>query len=87
MNAIRRLLLGVAVAVLVVAAGSATATAAPFVYATLPGADQVAEFDAAAGTLSPVARTGSGQGSFSVAVTPDGTSVYVANTDDNTVSQ
>lgn len=87
MKTIRRLTLGVALVVLVAAGRSATASAAPFVYATIPGADQVAEFDAAAGPLAPISRIGSGNGSFSIAVTPDGTSVYVANRDDDTVSE
>jgi DNA-binding beta-propeller fold protein YncE len=65
--------------VLVAAGRSATARAAPFAYAMVRGADQVAEFGAAAGPLTAVGRVGSGRGSFSVAVTPDGTNVYVAN--------
>lgn len=66
---------------------AAPAGAAPFVYATIPAAGKVAEFDAVAGPLAGVGTVSDGAGPFSIALTPDGTSVYVANSADDTVSE
>jgi DNA-binding beta-propeller fold protein YncE len=81
----RWLCLGVAVAAVLIAA--APAGGAPFVYATIPAVGKVSEFDAAAGGLALLGTVASGASPFSVAVTPDGASVYVANANDNTVSE
>lgn len=86
MTRLRVVLLGFAVlTAFAVAAGSAGA--APFVYVTSPTPGVVSEFDAAAGTLRPVANAATGSAPFAVAVNPDGTSVYVANGGDDTVSE
>ena len=79
--------LGVAAAFGACLAVAAPASAAPFVYATIPAVGEVAEFDAAAGPLAPVGTVGSAADPSSIAVTPDGTSVYVANSSNDTVSQ
>jgi streptogramin lyase len=74
MTRLRVVLLGFAV-LAAFAVAAASASAAPFVYATSPTAGIVSEFDAAAGTLRPVANAGTGSAPFAVSVTPDGTSV------------
>lgn len=62
----------------------AAATAAPFEYVGNLGDGSVSQYDAAGGALVPLspASTISGGEPFGVAVTPDGTSVYVAKADD-----
>jgi DNA-binding beta-propeller fold protein YncE len=91
MRTIRALCLGAVVAVACLV-GVAQASAAPFVYITDASGGTVQEYDAASGPLKPLQSAGvAGANPKAVAVTPDGTSVYVVNTGDGsspgTVSQ
>src|SRR5438105_13331508 len=80
----RGLRLALWLAGLVVFAGAAGASAAPFAYVANSLSNNVSVLDIA--TNSVVATVAVGRYSQGVAVTPDGTHVYVTNTGDNTVS-
>ena len=72
--------LGFAVAASLGAA--APAAAAPFLYVADEAGGTVQEYDAASGALAPLRSAGvTGVNPLAVAVTPDGTSVYVVNSD------
>jgi DNA-binding beta-propeller fold protein YncE len=62
-------------------AGAARAGAAPFVYVADGGGSVVSQYDAAAGSLTPLAPAfvAAGQSPAGVAVSPDGRSLYAAN--------
>jgi uncharacterized repeat protein (TIGR01451 family) len=73
-------------------AGAAPAAAAPFVYVVNQDDGDVSQFDAPLSgfeSLNPLSPATVLSGSFArgVAVTPNGTNLYVANVGDNTVSQ
>jgi YVTN family beta-propeller protein len=69
--------------------GAAPAAASPFVYVSSFTTRGAFMFDAAGGPLSGLGpiTVSAGNGAAGVAVTPDGTSVYIADAVDNTVSQ
>ncbi len=74
------------------AAAGAPAAAAPFVYVANHGSNDVSQFAAPrsiSGALQPLTPATVATGSYpdAVAVTPDGSSTYVANANDDTVSQ
>jgi DNA-binding beta-propeller fold protein YncE len=78
-----------ALAVLVVAFGASGAEAAPFVYVANRGSDDVSQYDAFGGRLSPLSpfTVPAGRDPNLLAVSPDGANVYVTNVADNSVSQ
>ena len=70
--------------------GAASAQAQPFVYVANQGSANVSQYNAIGGPLSALtpASVTAGGGSVGVAVSPDGKSVYVANSGfEDTVSQ
>ena len=77
----RRLGLGLATATVLLAVAAPAAKAAPFVYVTKSG-NEVAQYDiGAGGLLAPLSpfTVAAGESPNSVAVSPDGNSVYVGN--------
>jgi YVTN family beta-propeller protein len=70
-------------------ASAAPAVAQPYVYVANGGSNNVSQYDATAGGLTPLtpATVLAGQMPSEVAVSPDGKSVYVTNNGDGTVSQ
>ncbi|TMI83029.1 MAG: hypothetical protein E6H03_04515, partial [Bacillati bacterium ANGP1] len=68
----------------VVLAGAAGASAAPFAYITDTWSNDLYIIDTATNTVVTTAAVGVDP--FGVAATPDGSRVYVANSSDNTVS-
>jgi len=67
-----------------VLAGAAGASAAPFAYITDTSSNDLYIIDTATNTV--VTTVAVGVSPFGVAATPDGSLVYVANSGDNTVS-
>ena len=86
-RAARRALLAFAAAAATLAAPAASADAAPFVYVTNALSGNVSQYDGAGGPLAPLVPpvVGGAPDLIGIAVSPDGSSVYVASSEPGSV--